>query len=269
MRRCVLESVVHARGRAAFGKALVDLPLMRATLIEMLLDAEAAASVVLHAAAALDRADAGGAADRALVRVLTPLAKCWITYRARTVAGDAMSVRGGNGYIEEWPNGRLLRDAHLGAIWEGTSSVVALDVQRAVLKDGGLEALARYGEERLATVRAPAAEPAVRRVRAAFDDLGRRADGWTALDDAGRELDARPFAEQLYHAFAASLLLAEGQRLSAARSSARKLLAAGLYARRWLTPPSGGPVFSPAALGWLEALIDWTDVPERALADAR
>ena len=269
MRRCVLESVVHARGRAAFGKALVDLPLMRATLMEMLLDAEAAVSVVLHAAAALDRADAGGEDDRALVRVLTPLAKCWITYRARAVAGDAMSVRGGNGYIEEWPNGRLLRDAHLGAIWEGTSSVVALDVQRAILKDGGLDALARYAEERLATVRAPAAEPAIRQVRVAFDDLRRRADGWTALDDAARELDARPFAEQLYHAFAASLLLAEGQRLSAARGSARKLLAAALYTGRWLRPAGGGPVFSSAALGWLDPLIDWTDVPERALADAR
>jgi alkylation response protein AidB-like acyl-CoA dehydrogenase len=87
MRRCVVESVVHARGRAAFGNALVELPLLRASLLEMLLDAEAAASVVLHAAAALDRADAGSAEARALVRVLTPLAKFWITYRARGVAG--------------------------------------------------------------------------------------------------------------------------------------------------------------------------------------
>src|SRR6185369_11059152 len=131
---------------------------------------------------------------RALVRVLTPLAKFWITYRARGVAGDAMSVRGGNGYIEEWPNGRLLRDAHLGAIWEGTSSVVALDVQRAVLKDGGLEALAGYAGERLAAVSEPAAQEAARELRAAFDDVRRRVDAWPALDDAERELDARPTA---------------------------------------------------------------------------
>ena len=268
MRRCVLESVVHARGRAAFGKSLIELPLLRASLLEMLLDAEAAASVVMHAAAALERADAGSAADRALVRVLTPLAKFWITHRARAVAGEAMSVRGGNGYIEEWPNGRLLRDAHLGAIWEGTSSVVALDVQRAVLKDGGLDALAGYAGERLETVREPAAAEWVRQLRAAFDDVRRRADAWPALDDAGRELDARPMAERLYHLFAASLLLVEGQRLAAGGGGARKLLAAGLYARRWLGP-STGPVFSGAALGWLDALVDWTPIPERALADAR
>jgi alkylation response protein AidB-like acyl-CoA dehydrogenase len=268
MRRCVLESVVHARGRTAFGKALIELPLLRASLLEMLLDAEAAASVVLHAGAALDRADAGSAADRALVRVLTPLAKFWITYRARAVAGEAMSVRGGNGYIEEWPNGRLLRDAHLGAIWEGTSSVVALDVQRAILKDGGLDALASYARERLATVRAPAAAAWVEQLGATFDDLRRRADAWTALDDDARELDARPTAERLYHAFAASLLLAEGERLLARAGGARKLVAAGLYARRWLAPPSG-PVFSGAALRRLDALVDWTPVAEDALADLR
>jgi alkylation response protein AidB-like acyl-CoA dehydrogenase len=268
MRRCVLESVVHARGRAAFGKSLIELPLLRTSLLEMLLDAEAAASVVLHAAAALDRADAGSAADRALVRVLTPLAKFWITHRARAVAGEAMSVRGGNGYIEEWPNGRLLRDAHLGAIWEGTSSVVALDVQRAVLKDGGLDALAGYAGEQLGTVREPGAQACVQQLRAAFDDVRRRADAWPALDDVARELEARPVAERLYHLFAASLLLAEGRRLAARGGGARKLLAGGLYVRRWLGP-STGPVFSPAALAWLDALVDWGDVPDGALADAR
>src|SRR5262249_27764769 len=151
-----------------------------------------------------------------------------------------------NGYIEEWPNGRLLRDAHLGAIWEGTSSVVALDVQRAVLKDGGLDALAAYAGEQLATVREPGAQPWGQELRPAFDDARPRADAWPALDDDERDLEARPVAERLYHLFAASLLLAEGRRLAARGGGARKLLAGGLYVRRWLGP-STGPVFSGAA----------------------
>src|SRR5581483_10834629 len=134
---------------------LADLPLLRQNLLEMLLDAEAAASVVLHGAAALDRADAGDGAARALVRVLTPLAKYWITARARHLAAESMNVRGGNGYVEEWPNARLLRDAYLGAIWEGSTNVVALDVQRAIVKDGGLGALAALIAGRLAGVREP------------------------------------------------------------------------------------------------------------------
>ena len=142
MRRGLLESLVHARQRIAFGHPLIELPLLRSNLLSMLLDAEAAASVILNGAALLDRRDAGDAEARALARVWTPLAKYWITLRARDVTAEAMNVRGGNGYVEEWVNPRLLRDAYLGAIWEGSANVVALDVQRAILKDRGLEALA-------------------------------------------------------------------------------------------------------------------------------
>ena len=94
------------------------------------------------AAHARPRATPAPRRTRALVRIVTPLAKYWITARARVVAGEAMNVRGGNGYVEEWVNARLLRDAYLGAIWEGSTNVVALDVQRAIAKDGGLEPLA-------------------------------------------------------------------------------------------------------------------------------
>src|SRR5437660_324426 len=120
MRRSLLEAVFHARGRAVFGSALFDKPLMRWTLLEMLLDAEAAASVVLNAAVMFDAWDAGAADAGRLLRIVTPVAKGWITARARAVAGEAMNVRGGNGYVEEWVNARLLRDAYLGAIWEGS-----------------------------------------------------------------------------------------------------------------------------------------------------
>jgi alkylation response protein AidB-like acyl-CoA dehydrogenase len=78
MRRALLESLVHARQRVAFGRPLVELPLLRSNLLSMLLDAEAAASVILNGAALLDRRDAGAADARTLARVWTPLAKCWI-----------------------------------------------------------------------------------------------------------------------------------------------------------------------------------------------
>src|SRR5438093_685206 len=86
MRRSLLEAVFHARGRAAFGGALFDKPLMRWTLLEMLLDVEAAASVVLNAAVMFDAWDAGAEAAGRLLRIVTPLAKAWITARARAVA---------------------------------------------------------------------------------------------------------------------------------------------------------------------------------------
>jgi len=264
MRRCFLEALVHARGRTAFGGALIERPLLRANLLDMLLDAEAAASVVLNAAAALDRWDAGSAADRKLFRVLTPLAKYWITLRARAVAGEAMTVRGGNGYIEEWVNPRLLRDAHLGAIWEGASNVVALDAQRALLRDDGQTALSELITERLTRVTEPLARPCVEAVRLVKLQTDHAIAAWPAQSGAQRELGARPVAEALYHLLAATLLLAEGQVLRDRSGDARKLVAAALYIRKWLrTPAPGQAVFHPQALDWLEALADWTPVGAR------
>ncbi|MFX6330697.1 acyl-CoA dehydrogenase family protein, partial [Acinetobacter baumannii] len=83
------------------------------------------------------------------VRILTPLVKFRACRDARRVTGDAMEVRGGTGYIEEWSDARLVRDSHLGSIWEGTSNIVALDIARAVKREGALEPLRAYLRELL------------------------------------------------------------------------------------------------------------------------
>lgn len=136
MRRAVFEAVFVARRRVAFGSHLVDMPLMRRQLAKIVLPAEQARSMMFQAADALRRADAGEEGAYALLRILTPLLKFRACRDARRVTGDAMEVRGGCGYIEEWPDARLLRDAHLGSIWEGTSNVVAMDVLRAARREG-------------------------------------------------------------------------------------------------------------------------------------
>ena len=267
MRRSVLESVVHARGRSAFGRPLLALPQLARDVLEMTLDAEAGCSVILNAAALLDRADAGEAEARAQVRLLIPLAKYWLTARARVVAAEAMNVRGGNGYIEEWVNARLVRDAYLGAIWEGSTNVVALDVQRAILREDCFELTAAFVQARLDAVTEPRAKAWVDVVASTMAELRRRVAAWPGLDDAERELDARPVADALYHALAGALLLAEGQALLRERRSARKLLAGALYLKKWLRPPPPpASVFGARECAQLPALIDWTPVPLDALA---
>lgn len=150
MRRAVTEAMFFARNRRAFGKRLLDMPLMRRQLLKMLVPAEQARSVMFLTAAALERADRGDAQARKLVRILTPLIKFRACRDARKVTGDAMEVRGGCGYIEEWVEPRLVRDAHLGSIWEGTSNIVALDVLRAIRRNGCLEPLRDDVEQLLA-----------------------------------------------------------------------------------------------------------------------
>jgi hypothetical protein len=112
---------------------------MKRQLDKMTLLTEQARSPGFQAAAAAERADQGADADRRLVRILTPLLKFRACRDARKVCGDGMEVRGGCGYIEEWTEPRLLRDAHLGSIWEGTSNIVALDVYRGIRKEQTLD----------------------------------------------------------------------------------------------------------------------------------
>jgi alkylation response protein AidB-like acyl-CoA dehydrogenase len=144
MRRSVNEALFIAQNRKAFGKRLIELPLMQRQLAKMLVTAEQGRSMVFHTASVLDRADRGDAHMARVLRILTPLIKFRTCRDARKVAGDAMEVRGGCGYIEEWSDARVLRDAHLGSIWEGTSNIVALDVARAARREGALSALEQY-----------------------------------------------------------------------------------------------------------------------------
>lgn len=149
MRRAVTEAIFVSQQRRAFGKRLIDMPLMQRQLVKMTVWAEQARSVMFQTARALADADQG-MADPALARILTPLIKFRACRDARKVTGDAMEVRGGCGYIEEWTEPRLVRDAHLGSIWEGTSNIVALDVLRAIKKENSLPALRAHIDQLLA-----------------------------------------------------------------------------------------------------------------------
>src|SRR5207244_5740040 len=114
---------------------IIDYPLLRRQLMKIQLPTEQALSMFLFAASAMDRANAGDADAESILRILTPLLKFRACRDNIPVATGAMEVRGGNGYIEEWVNARLIRDAHIGVLWEGTSNINALDiVTRAVGK---------------------------------------------------------------------------------------------------------------------------------------
>jgi len=144
MRRAVAEAEFVARERIAFGKRLEDMPLMQRQLDKLRVPAEQARTMVFQTARTLMRSDAGEENAYALLRILTPMIKFRACRDARKVTGDAMEVRGGCGYIEEWSDPRLVRDSHLGSIWEGTSNIVALDVIRAIKREGSLPVLQAY-----------------------------------------------------------------------------------------------------------------------------
>ena len=144
MQRSVQESIYIANNRTAFKKKLINLPLIQKQICKMLVISEASRAIIFHTANILTNADNGENKFQKLFRVLTPLIKFRACRDVRKIAGDAMEVRGGCGYIEEWSDARILRDSHLGSIWEGTSNIVALDALRALRKDDNLEVLKNY-----------------------------------------------------------------------------------------------------------------------------
>ena len=228
MRRCMNEALQVVHNRKTFNKLVVDHPLAQRQILKMLLPTEQALSVGFAAAIALD------AGDDALVRILTPLVKLRACRDNVKVATASMEMRGGNGYIEDWINARLVRDAHLGVLWEGTSSINALDIsKRAIAKEGAQHALASYLHRRLDEAPVPLSFDT--ELRALIDQAIKHIS--TVSEDKTQELLVREAATQLYQVTSAVLMACEGALLGARGGDARRLLMARLVLDHRLLKP--------------------------------
>ena len=140
VRMAYVQAIAYARQRQAFGRPLVQQPLMRAVLADLALESEAGMTLGLHLAACYERA-AHDPLAAAYQRLLTPAAKFWVCKRAVALTGEAMEVLGGNGYIANSVVARLFREAPVNSIWEGSGNVMCLDVLRAVAREREAAAL--------------------------------------------------------------------------------------------------------------------------------
>jgi putative acyl-CoA dehydrogenase len=132
MRIGTANALHHATHRRAFGKALVDQPAMANVLADLALDSEAATTVVMRIAGAVDRATHGDEAEKAFRRIALAVTKYWLCKRLASHTVEALECLGGNGYVEESGMPRLYREAPLVSIWEGSGNVAALDTLRAM-----------------------------------------------------------------------------------------------------------------------------------------
>ena len=247
MRRCVNEALTAARHRVAFGKPVIEHPLLRRQLLKLIVPAEQALSMTMAAAAAMGEAEAGSAEAGQVLRILTPLVKFRACRDNVAVATGAMEVRGGNGYIEEWVNARLIRDAQVGLLWEGTSNINALDViGRAVGKQRAHKALEVLLRGRLKEVEG--LPPAFTgRLASALTRALQLAE-WAARAPEA-EPQARRAASALYHAASAILLAWEGTR---DRADARRALVARFALEHRLAPKDP---LEPETAAWEEPAI--------------
>ncbi|AKU15429.1 acyl-CoA dehydrogenase family protein [Luteipulveratus mongoliensis] len=236
MRTALVQAAHHARHRSAFGKPLIDQPLMRNVLADLAIESEAATTAMLRLAGANDRAVQGDSQEAALRRIALAVTKYYVCKRGPSQAVEALECLGGNGYIEDSDLPRIYRELPLLSIWEGSGNVAALDALRALAKEP--QTLDAYFAE---------VEQASGESR--FDDaLTRLKKELTSFDDL--ELRARRVAELMALVFQGSLLLRHAPAAVADAFCASRL------ARDW-----GG------AFGTLPAGLDLAPIIDRALVE--
>jgi alkylation response protein AidB-like acyl-CoA dehydrogenase len=228
-RRSFVEAARWAHHRQAKGRVLIDLPLVREQLVDMLVELEAAFAVAFECAAASRKAD-----GVRLRRILVPATKVRCCRFGVEAASAAIELFGGNGYCEDWGLTRLLRDAQCHPIWEGSENICALDVLRAMRRDDAHEAVFARVDEALGAAsdgRVPIwVQPAVEAVAFSRDLLDDRVKD--VLGETGDEAEARAglLTAFMIRTVSGALLLEQ------AVDDPRKGLVALRYARRQLIP---------------------------------
>jgi alkylation response protein AidB-like acyl-CoA dehydrogenase len=230
MRRAVALARDYGGRRVAFGRPLREQPLHVETLDE--LDARFRASFLLafRVVELMGREECGDASDAelAVLRLLTPVAKLYTAKQAVVVASEALEAFGGAGYIEDTGLPRLLRDAQVLPIWEGTTNVLSLDLWRAIERTDALAHWMSDTRARLDTVRADSLRPAADRVRGAIASVERHV---SAARGAARETGARRLAFAIARATAAAALVEHAHWAQAGDPAAAD--SAGRFAVRW------------------------------------
>ncbi len=128
MRRAVAEAIHHCAHRTAFGKPLIEQPLMQNVLTDLCVESEVATLVALRLARALDEG------ETEFLRLATPVAKFWVCKVTPWVVAEALECIGGDGFVEDSPLPRIFRESPLNSIWEGAGNIQALDAVRAMAK---------------------------------------------------------------------------------------------------------------------------------------
>ncbi len=206
IRRGILEALAYGAERRAFGARLHELPLWRATVADLVAEHLASLVGVVSMIEALDRGEAGDAEAAALSRALTPLAKAVTAKQAIWSVSESMEAIGANAYVEWSPLPRLLRDAQVLPIWEGTTNILSLDLLRVIGRARGHEALlARVGR---ALAEGSAEHPELAAA------VGRRAEVVKAslaslaeATPAEQQRRSRGLVERLWRLYTAAMLL--------------------------------------------------------------
>ena len=229
-RRALVESLCYARSRNSWKKRLIDHPLMRRKLADMIVDVEAVQAIIFDGYGHPNRQWQSPGPQR--LRIAPALIKLKAARLGITTASDAIEVHGGNGYVETWSVARILRDAQINTLWEGPDNILCLDVRRAIQREGADAAFLERLRE--AVSNAGEAVPAARTVADRVEDLAAAIDAWKSLEGDLAEARLYPLAQFMAEVYAAALLCEQAEWELREFGDDRKSLVASLYVERYL-----------------------------------
>jgi alkylation response protein AidB-like acyl-CoA dehydrogenase len=261
-RRALVESLCYARSRAAFGNTLIDHPLMRRKLVEMIVDVEASLAMIFDGAGYPNHQRQREGRGR--LRLAPAVVKLKAARLGITMASDAIEIHGGNGYIETWPVARILRDAQVNTIWEGPDNILCLDIRRAVERE---QADVPFMERLREAVQNAGESPAANVVAGRVEDLSSAIDAWKALDRVTAEARLFPLGQFMSDVYAGALLVEQAEWELREFGDSRKGIVADLYVRRYLddtSPLRGIDAPRDLALEHFDALVDGALIDDRA-----
>lgn len=238
LRRSIALARDYARRREAFRRRLDQHPLHVETLADLEVDFHAAFHLAFYAIILLGKEECGTASDeeKALLRMLTPLSKLYTAKLAVAAASETLECFGGAGYVEDTGLPKLLRDAQVLPIWEGTTNILSLDTLRAIEREAAFEPFINDLQRRLDATQHPALAEAVAKTR----DAVNRIKGFLSLalteGPVFQQAGARAFAYSLSRTYAASLLIEHGEWLAREQGDERGLAVARRWCRRDLAP---------------------------------
>ena len=259
-RRTWLEAAIYAGGREQFGHRIDAYPLVRETLVDLLADLEAGLALTFECAAAA-RLASSPEEGALLRRIAIPLAKLRTCRVGLESATHALEIFGGNGYMEDWPMARQLRDAQCHTIWEGTENICAIDVRRAMRSEGAHEAVLRRIDRALEAADLAEAEGALDRpaaaVRAARAELVEAIGYLQAAPEDLALLQLRRFSYLMADTLEGALLCEEAAWSLQQNGDARKAAIAAHFTHRRLESPPVRGITSPdrTVLDLFEPLI--------------
>ncbi|KZE50490.1 isovaleryl-CoA dehydrogenase [Brevibacillus parabrevis] len=269
MRRALYEAKYYASERRAFQKPIDQYPMVREMLVNLLLDTEVSTGVVFDMIAVYDRVQdgSGGRDDLALCRLLIPLLKYRTGEEAVEAAHTAIEIHGGNGFIEEYVTPRLLRDAQVLTVWEGTSNILALDILRVMQKENSHALLIRLLRSRAAGWHHAFSQPFARLLQSELAVLEENIAYLLQQSPDYVSYKLKALADHMIDLYTLSSIVSEAEDQLLRDNNARKYVLAKLYANKHLLPKTKRGIQGDELLDvqFFRELLNYEPIPLEAL----